>query len=83
MKKAPHKAGLKAENKNSKHTYSKRLPFPQPHRLCEPLRRLRWLRQEIDFWNQAEANRPMPQPRDFGIRLPNLKPSDVHWRAAG
>ena len=50
--------------------------------LNEPLRRLRWLRQELDLWPEAAGAHPMPQPRDFGIPLPNLRPSEVHWRAA-
>ena len=50
--------------------------------LCEPLRRLQWLRQELDLWNEAEAARLMPQPRDCGLNLPNLRPSDVHWITA-
>ena len=60
------------------------LDDPQdPSCLCEPLRRLQWLRQELDLWNEAHGAHPMPQPRDFGIPLPNLRPSDVHfWRAA-
>ena len=50
--------------------------------LCEPPRRLQWLRQELDLWNEAAGDRPMPQPQDFGLNLPDLKPSEVHWRAA-
>ena len=49
-------------------------------RLVEPLRQLHWLRQALDLWNEAEGNRPMPQPEDYGIRLPRLRPSEVHWR---
>ena len=55
----------------------------QGSHLNEPLRRLAWLRQELDLWNTAEGQRPMPQPSDFGLDLPNLRPSEVHWwRAA-
>ena len=50
--------------------------------LNEPLRRLQWLRQELDHWDAAGGRRVMPQPRQYGIRLPDLKPSEIHWRAA-
>jgi hypothetical protein len=54
-----------------------------PNQLIESLRRLKALRQELDLWNEAEGDRPMPQPQDCGIQLPNLRPSDVHWGATG
>ena len=47
-----------------------------------PLRRLQWLRQELYLWDEAQAARPMPQPRDFGLNLRDLKPSEVHWGTA-
>ena len=47
-----------------------------------PLRRLQWLRQELDLWDEAQAARPMPQPRDFGLNLPSLRPSEVRWGTA-
>lgn len=50
--------------------------------LTEHLRRLQWLRQELDLWNEAEGSRPMPQPADFGLDMPGLKPSEVFWGAA-
>ena len=57
-------------------------PISQGAPLCEPLRRLQWLRQELDLWDEVEGARPMPQPRQYGLNLPDLKPSDVHWRAS-
>ncbi len=53
------------------------------NQLAEPLRRLQWLRQELDVWNEAKADRPMPQPKDLGIRLPNLRPSEIVWPGGG
>jgi len=50
------------------------------NQLIEPLRRLKALREELDLWNEAEGNRPMPRPADFGIRLPDLRPSEILWR---
>jgi hypothetical protein len=44
---------------------------------------LRWFRQELDLWDAAEGSRPMPQPRDFDIDLPNLRPSEVDWGVKG
>lgn len=55
-------------------------PSQGPSPLVEPLRRLQWLRQELDLWNEAGGVRPMPQPEDFGLDLARLKPSDVFWR---
>ena len=60
-------------------------PYRRPQdssRLCEPLRRLQWLRQEFDLWNEAEGNRPMPQPRTYGLRLRDMRPSEVLLRRA-
>ncbi len=34
-------------------------PINQNAPLCEPLRRLQWLRQELDNWNRAEGARPI------------------------
>jgi hypothetical protein len=57
---------------------------PSPPRngnqLAEPLRRLLWLRQELDLWNEAAGARTMPQPADFGIAMRDLQPSEIHWR---
>ena len=50
--------------------------------LSEPLRRLQWLRQELDHWDAAGGRRVMPQPQQYGIQLPDLKPSEIRWRAA-
>ena len=50
------------------------------NQLTEPLRRLKTLRQELGLWNAAEGSRPMPQPRDLGLDMPDLRPSDMHWR---
>lgn len=66
---------------NDAFSYTDRLA-PSNTRLCEPLHRLAWLRQELNLWNEAEGNRPMPQPRDFGLNLPNLRPSEIRWGAA-
>ena len=52
------------------------------NQLVEPLRRLAMLRQELNNWNEAGGDQPMPQPSDLGIRLPDLQPSEIHWRAA-
>jgi hypothetical protein len=52
------------------------------NQLVEPLRRLQRLREEVDLWNEAGGVRPMPQPSDLGIRLPDLKPSEVRWGTA-
>ena len=79
MKNAPHKAGLRLRRKSSKRKYNKSLTTPQVSALCEPLRRLQWLRQELDNWDQAGGDRPMPQPRDLGIPLQDLRPSEVHF----
>ncbi len=38
--------------------------------LCEPPRRLQWLRQELDLWNDAAGDRPMPQPQDALVVRP-------------
>jgi hypothetical protein len=50
--------------------------------LNEPLRRLQWLRQELDHWDAAGGRGFMPQPRQYGIRLADLRPSEIYWRAA-
>lgn len=60
-------------------------PFRKPQescRPCEPLRRLQWLRQELDNWDAAEGARAMPQPEDFGLNLPGLRPSEINWGVA-
>ncbi len=73
--------GPKVISKFPKHNISNNRPFVQVS-LADLLRRLAWLRQELNLWNEAAADRPMPQPRDFGLDIANLRPSDVHWRAA-
>jgi hypothetical protein len=43
---------------------------------------LKRLREALDNWDAAGARGNMPQPIDFDLRLPSLKPSEVRWRAA-
>ena len=50
--------------------------------LNEPLRRLAWYRRELDGWDADAGARALPQPVDFGLDLPDLKPSEIRWRAA-
>jgi hypothetical protein len=81
MKKAPRKAGLRLISNNLKQTHSKSLTVPQVFHLSEPLQRLQWLRQELNNWNEAGGDRPMPQPSGLDIPLPDLKPAQVYWSA--
>ncbi len=77
---AAHERATRGADQNNCHTLLSTLVLaPQDSQLCEPLRRLQWLRQELDLWNEAEAARPMPQPQEYGLALPPLKPSEVFW----
>lgn len=49
----------------------------------EILRRRLWYRQEVHLWNEANGSRPMPQPSDFGLTLPDLNPSEIFWPGGG
>ena len=75
---AAHDGAARGADQNNCHDLSSTLVLvPQDSHLCEPLRRLQWLRQELDLWNEAEAARPMPQPQEHGLDLPPLKPSEI------
>ncbi len=76
---ALQRAAEGADQENCPESFSTLVLAPQDSHLCEPLRRLQWLRQELDLWNEAEAARPMPQPQEYGLALPPLKPSEVFW----
>ena len=49
-----------------------------PNQLAQSLDRLRTYRRALDAWDQTGGNRPMPQPSDFDLELPNLRPSWIH-----
>ena len=47
-------------------------------RICAgQLRRLAQLRRAIDKWTAEGRSGRFPQPRDFGLRLPDLRPDEV------
>ena len=52
-------------------------PHPAP---LDALRRLRHLRRSLNDWRTAGFVGHQPQPQDFGLRLPPLRPSEVLWR---
>lgn len=52
-----------------------------PEHLNEPLRRLAWLKRELERWDAEGGSWPMPQPKSFGLALPDLKPSEIAWPA--
>ena len=41
------------------------------------LQRLAQLRRAIDKWTAEGRSGRFPQPRDFGLRLPDLRPDEV------
>ena len=41
------------------------------------LQRLGQLRRAIDKWATEGGSGRLPQPRDFGLRLPDLRPEEV------
>ena len=58
--------------------------FLQPQIQAQPqttLDRLARYRTALNHW-RAGAEGPMPQPRDHGIRLPDLNPAQVLWGSA-
>ena len=47
-------------------------------RICEGrLRKLAHLRRAIDKWATDGRAGRLPQPRDFGLRLPDFRPAKV------
>ena len=60
-------------------------PVPQlkPLPIAEAsLNRLRHLRRSLDCWHAAGRVDRLPQPADFGLKLPPLGPAQVLWGAA-
>ena len=43
------------------------------------LRRLGHLRRDLDRWRAAGSRGPMPQPRQFGLRLPPMRAAEILW----
>lgn len=60
---------------------STRLCPPNQHHLAEPLRQLERLRDAIARWDDSGGVGSMPQPADYGLRLPRNKPSQIDWQA--
>ena len=48
--------------------------------LPDRLRRLHHLRRSLDQWRVAGRVGRLPQPSDFGLRLPPLHSREVLWR---
>jgi hypothetical protein len=82
MKMAAPRAGAAIINLDRRRSHRLSTACRSRNQLTEPLRRIQRLRQELDLWNEADGSRPMPQPRDLDIPLPDLKPSEIKWRAA-
>ena len=85
MKTAPlWEAGPEAQKQkqNSEANYSADLAPLQAHPAAEAsLHRLAHYRAALDGWLTAGGEGEMPQPKDYGVRLPDLEPGQV-WRAA-
>ena len=47
--------------------------------LHDALDRLARFRLALNHWHMSSDEGPMPQPRDHGVRLPDLEPVQVHW----
>ena len=45
------------------------------------LDRLARYRRALNHWYASGADGPMPQPKDHGVRLPDLDPAQVLWVA--
>ena len=74
--------GLKAQKQEhiSKTTYSAVSALPQVHAQLS-LDRLARYRAALDSWRVAGAGGQLPQPADYGLRLPALRAEQVAWRA--
>ena len=69
-------------DKNKQHPLHTLPPLRLQARHQASLDRLARYRAAIDHWRTSSAEGPMPQPRDFGINLPDLDPAQVLWGAA-
>ena len=57
--------------------------FPQVHPAADAsLDRLSRYRVALDNWHASGRQGRLPQPRDSGLRLPDLDPAQVLWGAA-
>jgi hypothetical protein len=48
-----------------------------PNQLTRNLDRLRAYRRAVCAWDEADGRYRLPQPGDFGLEIPNLRPSHV------
>ena len=44
------------------------------------LARLRLFRFDLTTWHLTGRHGPMPQPAEYGLRLPTLSPAEVLWK---
>ena len=76
----PEKA--QKQKQNSEATYSADLAPLQVHHAAEAtLDRLARYRAALNHWQATGAVGPMPQPKDYGVGLPDLDPSQILWAA--
>ncbi len=68
-------------DKNKLHRLHTFLPLQIQAHPQATLDRLALFRVALDHWRTSGAECPMPQPRDHGVRLPDLDPSQVLWGA--
>jgi hypothetical protein len=93
LKKAPHEAGPKARTNNTYKQINIGLASPQYalgtililHRtsrrpdLSRSLRKLKHMRRDLNHHRRTGHPGPLPQPWQYGLNLPDLKPSEIFW----
>jgi hypothetical protein len=78
MKMAAPRAGAAIINLDRRRSHRPSTACCSQNQLTRSLDRLRAYRQALDAWDAADGNRPMPQPADYSLDLPNLRPSWIY-----
>ena len=49
---------------------------------ADTMARLLLYRFDLNVWHLTGRRGPMPQPWEYGLNLPDLRPSEIHWRGS-
>ena len=72
----------RGDRRHKKSSKTHHRPSPASSQLAHRLRKLQHLRRDADAWCGAGSHGRPPQPNVYGLRLGELRSSEIYWRSS-